>query len=230
MGRRKRVIVWGAGGHGKVIIDALLAADACDVLGIVDDDPKKCGTAVLGIPVLNFSGGLSSLALRLDLDGVAVAIGNNYLRSQKLFDVRDKGFETVNVIHPSAHLSRFVELGKGVTVLAGATINAGTVVEDGVCVNTSASVDHDNHLGPYCHVFPNATLAGGVRVDEYAYVGSGAVVNPNVVVGRYAYVGAGAVVREDVQEGLIVAGVPAVEIGTQTMRPDRSLTQCLSHQ
>lgn len=228
MGQRKRVIVWGAGGHGKVIIDALLASGVCDIVGIVDDDSKKCGAAVLGIGVLDFSCGLKKLALQLDLHGVAVAIGDNYLRSQKLLQVRDIGLETVNVIHPSAHLSRFVELGHGVTVLAGATINAGAVVEDGACVNTSASIDHDNHLGANCHVFPNATLAGGVRVDEYAYIGSGAVVNPNIVVGKYAYVGAGAVVLEDVPEGMIVAGVPAVEIGTQPKRPDRSLTQCLS--
>lgn len=228
MGQRKRVIVWGAGGHGKVVVDALLESDSCDIVGIVDDDSKKCGTALFGIRVLDFSCGLKKLALRLDLDGVAVAIGDNYVRSQKLFEVRDTGLETMNVIHPSAHLSRFVELGQGVTVLAGATINAGTVVDDGVCVNTSASVDHDNHLGANCHVFPNATLAGGVRVNEYAYVGSGAVVNPNRVVGKYAYVGAGAVVLEDVPEGVIVAGVPAVEIGTQAKRPDRSLTQCLS--
>ena len=126
----------------------------------------------------------------------------------------------MNVIHPNAHLSRFVELGVGVTILAGAVINPGTVIEDNACVNTSASVDHDNHLERGCHVFPNATLTGGVRVGQFAYVGSGAVVAPNLIIHKYSQVGAGAIVLKDVPEGVVVAGSPATEIGKQPKRPE----------
>jgi acetyltransferase-like isoleucine patch superfamily enzyme len=93
------------------------------------------------------------------------------------------------------------------------------VIEDNVCVNTAASIDHDNYLESGCHVFPNATLTGGVRVGKFAYVGSGAVVAPNIVVHEYSQVGAGAVVLKDVPEGVIVAGSPAMEIGKQSKRP-----------
>src|SRR5271163_1024304 len=71
-----------------------------------------------------------------------------------------------------------------------------------------------------CHVFPNATLTGGVRVGQFAYVGSGAVVAPNIVVHKYSQVGAGAIVLKDVAEGVVVAGSPAVEIGKQSKRPE----------
>jgi acetyltransferase EpsM len=225
---KRRVIVWGAGGHGKVIVDALLAADCCKIVGIVDDDETKTGATVLGVPVLDFSGGLRELANKTDFDAVAIGIGDNYVRSEKFREIRQLGLEPMNVIHPSAHISRFVELGKGVAILAGATINPGTVIEDNVCVNTSASVDHDNHLHHSCHIFPNATLAGGVRVGEHAYVGSGAVIVPNVTVGKYSYVGAGAVVLKDVPEGITVAGSPAAEIRVQSKRSHERWTQCLS--
>jgi sugar O-acyltransferase (sialic acid O-acetyltransferase NeuD family) len=212
-----------------VIIDALLASDSCDILGIADDDSRKTGSRVLGIPVLDFSGGLVQLAGRIDFDAMALAIGDNYVRARKFDEIRDLGLDVINVIHPAAHVSRFAKLGQSVAILAGATINPGTIVENNVCVNTSASIDHDNYLGQNCHIFPNATLAGGVRIEEYAYVGSGAVITPNISVRKYAYVGAGAVVLEEVPEGVIVAGVPAVEIGTQTKRPDRGyITQCLA--
>ena len=220
MGHAKsRVIVWGAGGHGKVIVDALLACDCWEVVGVLDDDVSKVGGKILGVPVLGSPGGLSELAGKLDFTLVAIAIGDNYVRNKKFREVRDHGLKTITVIHPTVHLSRFVELGEGVTILAGATINAGTVIEDNVCVNTAASVDHDNHLERSCHVFPNATLTGGVRVGEFAYVGSGAVVAPNLTVHKYAYVAAGAAVVRDVPEGVIVGGVPAVEIGNQPKRP-----------
>jgi acetyltransferase-like isoleucine patch superfamily enzyme len=92
-------------------------------------------------------------------------------------------------------------------------------VGDNVCINTCASIDHDNHLGYSCHVFPNATLAGEVRVGEFSYIGSGAIVIPSRKVGRFAYVGAGAVVIDDIGEATKVAGVPAQEIGSQLARP-----------
>jgi sugar O-acyltransferase (sialic acid O-acetyltransferase NeuD family) len=215
----KRVIVWGAGGHGKVTVDALLAAGDYEVVGIIDDDASKTGRELLGIAVVDFSGGLSSLASRFGVDRVAIGIGDNYIRHCKYLQIRRHGLSPVNVIHPSARISRFVEIGEGVTILAGVTINAGAVLEDNVCVNTAASVDHDNHLEQSCHILPHSTLTGTVRVEEFAYVGSGAVVAPNLMIHRYSYVGAGAVVVRDVPEGAIVSGVPAEVVGRQTRRP-----------
>jgi sugar O-acyltransferase (sialic acid O-acetyltransferase NeuD family) len=215
-----RVIVWGAGGHGKVTVDALLASESCDLVGVLDDDPAKAGTKLLGIPVLHSPGGLRSLLDSLDLDGVAIGIGDNYIRDKKFREAVSCGLEPVNVIHPGAHLSRFVKLGTGVTIFAGAILNPGTVLEDNVCVNTGASVDHDNYLESGCHIFPNATLTGGVRVGKFSYVGSGAVIAPNIVICKYSQVGAGAIVLKDVAEGVVVAGSPAVEIGRQPKRPE----------
>ena len=219
VGNKVRVIVWGAGGHGKVTVDALLASNSYEVVGIIDDDPGKTGKKVLDVPVLGFSGGLLEIVNALDFERIAVAIGDNYVRYEKFQELRNFGLKPVNVIHPSAHISRFVEMGEGITILAGATINPGVVIEDNVCVNTAASVDHDDYLATSCHVFPNATLGGTVRVEEFAYIGAGAVVRQNQIVHKYSYVGAGAVVAMDVAEGAIVCGVPAANVGWQPKRP-----------
>jgi acetyltransferase EpsM len=217
----KRVLVWGAGGHGKVIVDALMAGGEWEVAGLLDEDERKCGTEVLGVKVFSLEGGVAAAAKHLDCGRAAIAIGDNYTRFEKFEQVRRAGLMPVNVVHPSAHVSRFVKLGEGVVILAGATINPGTTIEDDVCVNTSASVDHDNHLERSCHIFPNATLTGGVRIKEFAYVGSGAVIAPNLTVGRYSYVGAGAVVLANVAEGTVVFGAPAKVRGEQKKRPAR---------
>ena len=215
---KPKLVVWGAGGHGKVVVDALLARNDCHLIGILDDDPAKLGKSLLGVPILFRH--LDELG-KLPCDGVALAIGDNYTRHAKLCELRDRGLKPANVLHPSANISRFAELGEGVTILAGATVNPGTLIEDGACVNTSASIDHDNRLGLCCHVFPNATLAGGVRVGQFSYIGSGAVVLPNLLVQDFAYVGAGAVVIRPVSQGIIVGGVPAVQIGRQLRRPSK---------
>lgn len=204
-----------------MIADALLASETCTLVGILDDDETKRGTSVLGVPVSYSRGGLQAFAETLDFDRIAIGIGDNYVRNRKFQQIKSCGLEPMNVIHPSAHISRFVELGVGITILAGVVINPGTVIEDNVCVNTAASIDHDNYLETSCHIFPNATLTGGVHVGKFAYVGSGAVVAPNLVVNKYSQIGAGAVVLKDVAEGSVVAGVPATEIGKQEKRPER---------
>lgn len=216
---KPRVVVLGAGGHGRVILDALLAADQSEVVGFLDDDLKREGERVFGFPVLGLTSQLKELAEKVGFERVAVAVGDNFVRDQKLRQVQESGLRAATVVHPSARISRFVEIGNGVVILAGAVINPGTILEDNVCVNTAASVDHDNHLGRSCHIFPHATLTGGVRVGEFSYIGSGAVVNPYLRIGNYAYVGAGAVVTRDVSEGIVVAGVPAREIKKQSVRP-----------
>ena len=204
-----------------MIVDALLASESCTLVGILDDDKAKAGTNILGVSVSYSPGSLETLRQTLDFDRVAIGIGDNYIRNDKFQQVKACGLEPMNVIHPSAHISRFAELGIGVTILAGAVVNPGTTIEDNVCVNTAASIDHDNYLEASCHIFPNATLTGGVRVGRFAYVGSGAVVAPNLVVNQYSQVGAGAVVLKDVAEGTLVAGVPAIEIGRQPKRPEQ---------
>jgi sugar O-acyltransferase (sialic acid O-acetyltransferase NeuD family) len=214
-----KVLVWGAGGHGKVVVDALLAGAEWEVAGIIDEDVKKHNSEVLGVKVFVLEGGVADAAKRLSCELVAIAIGDNYTRWEKFQEVRRAGLTAVKVVHPSAHVSRFVKMGEGVTILAGATVNPGTVIEDNVCVNTAASVDHDNYLENSCHIFPNATLTGGVHVGGFAYVGSGAVITPNLTVGKYSFVGAGAVVIEDVREGAVVCGVPGKITGEQPTRP-----------
>jgi sugar O-acyltransferase (sialic acid O-acetyltransferase NeuD family) len=203
-----------------VTVDALLVCNCWDVVGVLDDDSAKAGRKVLGVPVFDPAGDLSRVIRKLNVNAFAIAIGDNYARDKKFRYLRAQGLELVNVIHPSAHISSFVKLGEGITILAGATINPGTVIEDNVCVNTAASVDHDNHLEKNCHILPNSTLTGTVHVGQFASIGSGAVVAPNLMIGKHSYVAAGAVVVKNVPEGVIVAGVPALEIGQQQKRPE----------
>ena len=217
---RLRVAVLGAGGHGKVLSDAVLAEGTKDLVGFFDEDEEKVGSKILGYPVWGWNSDRDSLMAKHRIDALAIGIGNNYLRARKFSELRDSGYQICRVIHPAATVSRSAELGEGVVVFAGAVINAGSVLQENVCVNTSASVDHDNWLGSHSQIMPGAVLAGNVRVESYAYVGSGAIILPNQTIKRYSYVGAGAVVLADVPEGVKVAGVPARQIALQSERPD----------
>lgn len=201
----KRLAILGASGHGRVVADAAELAGWREVCFFDDAVPKNKTHGPW--PVLGTTDEL--LTQVASWDGVVVAIGNNEIRLAKMEQLQVAGAPLSSIIHPSAVVSRYVQLGKGCVVFAGACINAGAVLGDGVIINTACSIDHDCQLGAGVHVSPGAHLAGGVRVGRASWIGIGAVVRQQISIGSGVVVGAGAAVVDDLPDDLCAVGVPA---------------------
>lgn len=199
------VVVLGAGGHAKVVLEVLREAGET-VVGLTDADPAP--RAVLGAPVLGTDAALPDVLAR-GCRRAFVALGDNAVRRRVAEQAMALGFELASAISPRAVVSPSARLGRGVAVMAGAVINADAEIGDLAIVNTGAVVEHDCRLGAAAHLGPRAALAGGVVVGEGAFLGVGASVIPGVTIGAAAVVGAGACVVRDVPEGARIAGVPA---------------------
>jgi UDP-perosamine 4-acetyltransferase len=128
--------------------------------------------------------------------------------------MKARGFAFSSVQDPSAVMGRECEMGEGCQVMAGAVLQCRVKIGSNAVINTRSSVDHDCTIGPHAFISPGATLCGNVTLAESAFVGAGAVVLPGIGVGESAIVGAGAVVTKPVPTRWIVAGNPAVKIGT----------------
>lgn len=201
------VVLVGAGGHAKVVLDILERAGRYRVLGVFDDEAAKWGGRLGGHRIV---GGVEELFARWHGRAAAVvAIGDNHARRRVAGRLAEHGIPLATAVHPTAVVGGEVTLGAGTVVMALGVVNPGTVTGRGVVVNTSASVDHDCVLGDWAFVGPGARLAGGVRVGELSLVGTGATVIPGRAVGRNARVGAGAVVIDDVPDDVTVVGTPA---------------------
>jgi sugar O-acyltransferase (sialic acid O-acetyltransferase NeuD family) len=207
----ERLFVVGAGGHGRVVMDALLASEAGAGATFVDDDPALQGRQVLGRAVE-----ASAQAFREPGFRFHVAIGANAVRAAMIERLQREGGRSTSVVHPSARLSSFCVLGDGVFVAAGAIVGPDAEVGAGTIVNHGAVVDHDCRVGPCSHLAPNATLAGGVTVGRSVLVGAGANLLPGITVDDDAVIGAGAVVLADVPANSSYAGVPARRLEEKT--------------
>lgn len=203
------VLIIGAGGHAKVVADALRACGE-PILGFTDRDPAKHGTQVLGMPVLGDDGVVTarsrdSVRLANGIGSVKVPAARRevYLRFKKL------GYSFVAVVHPSAVVSAAVELGEGAQVMAGAVVQAGARIGANSLVNTAAVVDHDCVIGKHCHIAPGCVLSGGIVIADECHIGTGASVLQGVTLGRRTVVGAGAAVVSDSGGGRTLIGVPA---------------------
>jgi sugar O-acyltransferase (sialic acid O-acetyltransferase NeuD family) len=204
-----RVLIIGAGGHGRVVLDILLQAGHHQVVGFLDNNDAIHGRRIDGVPVRGPIAMLPEAARDLRADGVIIAIGDNGTRRGLAREVERAGIPLLNAIHPSATLAQNVTLGRNVVVCAGAVVCAHCQIGNSVILNTGCIIDHCTMIGEGCHICPGVRVAGRVVVEPGVFLGIGATVVPKVTLGCEAIIGAGAVVIEDVPPLATVVGVPA---------------------
>jgi len=205
----KRVLILGAGDHGQVVADILLAAARAGAeqmpVGLLDDDEALTGRNVLGLPVLG------TLAERgqFEHDAVIVAIGSNLARRRVCLALREQGVEMVNAIHPTACVASAVRLGSGVMISAGAIVETGAIVGDGVIINTNCLVGHHCRVGDYAHISGGSAIGGHVQIGEGAMVGLGGTILPGLSIGSWSLVAMGSAATKDIPAHCVALGVPA---------------------
>lgn len=208
----KPVIVIGAGGHAKVLID-LLQEQKTEIIGIVDEDLDKVGSKILGVEIL----GDDSYIKKYSVNDILLVNGLGSIDSmnlrKKIYDKFKKdGYFFRNVIHSSAVISKNVILAEGVQIMPGAIVNAGTSIANNVIINTRVAIDHDCFIGNHVHVAPGSVLSGFVSIGDCTHLGTGCTIIQGKIIGTKVLVGAGTLVIKNVKSGMKVLGVPAKEV------------------
>ena len=209
-GFQSRLLIVGASGHAKVVLDAVRAAGTLAVAGLVDRDHSE-GETVFGAPILGNDREIPRIVRAHDVDCVIIAVGDNWTRAQLVQSLSAEmpSISFATIVHPSTCVAAGVELGEGTVVFAGAVLNAGTRVGRHCIINTNASVDHDGVLGDFVTVAPGATLGGNVTVGEHSTIALGANVIHSVSIGRHTILGAGATAITDLPDQSVAVGLPA---------------------
>lgn len=201
----KRLAILGAGGHAGVLVD-IAEQTGWTTIDVFDDAATGFSVEV-GQQIVGTTADLvGSLA---NYEGVIIGIGNNQVRERLQRMLEAQGANLVNLIHPSATISRSAKVGHGCALLAGCFLINNARIGDGVIVNTSTSVDHDVQVGDFSHLSSGVFTGGGSKIGTRSFIGLGSCTRQLSVIGDDVVVGAGSVVIGDVASGLTVAGNPA---------------------
>lgn len=207
------VVIFGAGGHGKVVADILEKKQKYKIVGFLDGG-KSVDYEIFGYKVLGDENYLN------DIDriyGGIVAIGDNWIRSiivNKILSIKPD-FKFINAIHPSAEIGRGVSFGCGNVVMANAVINSDTKIGNHCIINTKSSVDHDNTIGDFVTFAPGSTVGGNGTYGDYSTVSLGAKIIHGINVGEHTVIGAGSVVVDDIEPYKVAYGTPAKVVRTR---------------
>ncbi len=205
-----KIIIIGAGGHSKVIVDIIQNEQKYEIVGFIDNN-LPIGHKVLDYQVLGKEEEINNLIKKQEIFGGVIAIGDNFIRSNAEKKIKHycSEFKFINCIHPKSNIAFNVVMGEGNVVMAGATINTSTKIGDHCIFNTNCSIDHDNSIANFSSIAPNGVTGGNVKVGEFSAIGIGATIKHNVSIGYNCIIGASSLVNKDTKSDSVYYGIPA---------------------
>lgn len=192
------MLIYGAGGHAKVVYDCLIS-QGIELKAVFDDDTAQ--KLFFDFNVIT----PYTESLFVD-DKLIIGIGSNKIRYEL---VKSVNHSFGNAIHKTALLAENAVLGIGSVFFVRSVIQTDSILGNHIIINTGAIVEHECIIEDFVHIGPGAVICGNVRIHNGAFIGANATILPGLSIGQWATVGAGSVVLNDVPDGTSVAGNPA---------------------
>jgi sugar O-acyltransferase (sialic acid O-acetyltransferase NeuD family) len=209
------LFVFGAGGYAKVVISTMRGVGLVPT-GLLDADPAKHGTQVLGIPVLG------DFELLRESLGVRAVMGIGENRARSLLGRQFAHLDWLTVIHPTAFVDESVEVGLGTVICTGAVVQPDVKIGRFCIISATSVVGHDSILEDFVHVAAGACPTGHTFLGTGVLMGSKSVTIPRSRIGAWSKIGAGAAVNAEIPAGSVAVGVPARVVKRHTRRLEES--------
>lgn len=208
---KKKIIVFGAGGHAVVVTNEIRKLKKYTIEGyFVRDIEDKNIRNNFRKKVLEYNFQNLNKVLNKNFS-LFVAIGNNFLRKKIVDEISNykNNIFWENIISIDAIVDPTVKFGCGNLIMPGCIINAFTEIKNHCLINTGAIIEHENHLNNYSSVGPRAVSAGKVYLGQSSHIGIGSTVLEDIKIVENVIIGANSLVSKNIETKGIYYGSPA---------------------
>lgn len=205
----KSILIIGAGGLGKEVIDLIKDIGGYDIIGFLDDDGEKKGTIINHIPVVDT---IDNLDQYKSVDNVVIAIANPAIKKKIYEYSKDMGFQYPNLVHPTVIMGSSVKMGKGNIIGAYSMLSTEAMLHDFVTINPQCGIGHESEIHSFTTLYWNVNIGGNTSILESCELGSKSCVIQGLHVANNVVLGAGAVVAKDIHDSGTYVGVPVRKI------------------
>ncbi len=211
--KNNKVLIIGASGHAKVIIDIIEKEGKYEIFGLIDSFKKK-GEKIFNYTILGTEKDLINIIKTNAIFGSIIAIGDNWARKKmiKKLSAMSINLKFITAIHPNAIIGKNVVINYGTAIMPGTIINSNAIIGKHCIINTKSSIGHDTIIKDFCSIAPGVTIAGAVSINTCSAVSLGANIIESIKIGKHSVIGAGSLVNKNIGDYKLAYGVPVKEI------------------
>lgn len=200
--------IYGAGGQGREVLDSARAVNKLssqwENIVFVDDVTKQ--KIVNEAKVYTFEE--FSLTFCDDAAELIIAVGEPTGRKKLYEKITSAGYALALVVHPTAIVSDYADIGKGAFIGAHSIISCNTLIAENACIQPHAVIGHDATIGAHSVLSGFTIVSGHCAIGEQTYIGIGASVREEVLIGSNTIIGMGSSVICDIPDEVVALGTP----------------------
>lgn len=201
---KKKILIVGAGGHAKSVIDVIESTKKYQIIGLIDNDRKKKNKKVLNYKILGRDIDLKKIRKYCKLAVIAIGQIKTSQKRKNTFKLLKKLKFSLPVICSSrSYVSKNAKIKDGTVIFHNAIVNAGTKIGKNCIINTGSIIEHDSDIGDHCHVSTRAILNGGVILKSNSFIGSGAVIRQDITIGENCIISANTFLNKNLNNNKI---------------------------
>lgn len=201
----EKIVLIGAGGHAKTIVDTLERNGNYKLIGFIEREYDK-DFSYRGYSIIGIDADLEAI-YRNGVQNAVVSIGylgESSVRERLYIGLKKIGYKFPVIIDGSACVATDVRIGEGTYIGRNAVINANAHVGKMCIINTAAIVEHDCCIGDFSHISVGTVLCGEVKVGKKCFIGANATVLQQRSIGNEVIVGAGTIVTENIKDMIVM--------------------------
>jgi sugar O-acyltransferase (sialic acid O-acetyltransferase NeuD family) len=186
----KKVLIYGARILGK-IVQSILSYTSESIEGFISDIDK--GEEIIG----NFD--FVSDNYSPENFDIAIAIGYSDLRNRwKIYEnVKRKGYNFKNVIHPDSYICNTAILSEGVIIMPRSIIDFKSRLKELSVIWPGVNINHESSIGENTFVSPGAIICGNVDIGNNCFVGAGSIITEKLAIPDWTFIKAGKTITKN---------------------------------